>query len=240
MGYKCSSCGCNNCNCSCNSSACDSTGCPTKLDFSCIIYHKFGNKVTELDGLDLGNFSTLELVIETIDEYIKQLDVTIWELPILRAEYTINTLQQFGQSVDTELGELQAEIDALSLLVNVPLVANDSTTIDFTTSGTLGHTLTGSVIVSPTVGNQLSILGDGLYSQPQTLAIDYINKTMSISDGNEVSFASLVCGVGGYLGEFSGSDPAAADGQYWFRTDLAVADGLRIRLDGNVRTIPTT
>lgn len=46
----------------------------------------------------------------------------------------------------------------------------------------------------------------------------------------------------GYLGAVA-SDPVLADtanGQYWFRTDLPAADGLRIKLNGSFRTIPTT
>jgi hypothetical protein len=42
-------------------------------------------------------------------------------------------------------------------------VANDTSTIDFTTSGTLGHTLTGSVKISATVGNTIVANADGLY-----------------------------------------------------------------------------
>jgi hypothetical protein len=44
----------------------------------------------------------------------------------------------------------------------------------------------------------------------------------------------------GYLGEVTSDPVGAVNGQYWFRTDLAVANGLRIKLNGSVRTIPTT
>ena len=39
----------------------------------------------------------------------------------------------------------------------------------------------------------------------------------------------------GYLGEVTGADPTAENGQYWFRTDL---DQLFIKLNGSTRQIP--
>lgn len=48
----------------------------------------------------------------------------------------------------------------------------------------------------------------------------------------------------GSLEHFKGNvnaDPTTlVDGDYWFRTDLAAADGLKIRVNGTTRTIPTT
>lgn len=44
-----------------------------------------------------------------------------------------------------------------------PFVANDSATIDFTTSGNLSHTMTGNVRISGDAGNQVVVRGDGLY-----------------------------------------------------------------------------
>lgn len=43
------------------------------------------------------------------------------------------------------------------------LVAVDTSTINFTTSGTKGHNLTGSVKVSSVAGNEIEILSDGLH-----------------------------------------------------------------------------
>lgn len=45
-----------------------------------------------------------------------------------------------------------------------PLTVVDTTTIDFTASGTKGHTLTGSVKRSSTAGNIIQINSDGLYA----------------------------------------------------------------------------
>lgn len=44
-----------------------------------------------------------------------------------------------------------------------PLTANDSSTVDFTTSGTSSHTLTATVKISATAGNALVANADGLY-----------------------------------------------------------------------------
>jgi hypothetical protein len=217
-------------------------GCPIQLDFTCVIYHKNNNVLSNLSSIGLNNGATLELFAETVAGLVGPLNVEDWSLPYLREapnSYTINNIEQFGEAVDTEFADIQDQIDTLSAAAAVSLTANDSTTINFSTSGTLDHTLTGSVIFSATVGNQASAAGDGLMVTPQTLSVSVIDKTLSISDGNTVSLAGLTCGVGGFLGNFV-ADPTAINGQYWFRTDLPAADGLRIYLDGNVRTIPTT
>jgi len=124
-----------------------------KLDTTCIIYHKSNNEQTELDNLDLQNGSTLELILNTIDDYIGQIKANNWNFPILEDElgYTINTLQQFATAVDEMIGFLE-------------------------------H-FKGNVIADPTGLN---------------------------------------------------------DGDYWFRTDLLAANGLRIQVNGTTRTIPTT
>jgi hypothetical protein len=51
----------------------------------------------------------------------------------------------------------------LSFLTPTALVANDSSTIDFTTSGTAGHTLTAAVKISATAGNTVTANADGIY-----------------------------------------------------------------------------
>lgn len=147
------SCNCNQSPCPPKPCGCDSSGCLVKLDTTCIIYHKNMNEQTQLENLDLENGSTLELILNTIDDYIGQIKANDWEFPVLEDElgYTINTLQQFATAVDEMIGLLE-------------------------------H-FKGNVGADP-------------------------------SDLN--------------------------DGDYWFRTDLAAANGLRIRVNGTVRTIPTT
>lgn len=64
----------------------------------------------------------------------------------------------------------------------VNLTANDSTTIDFTTSGTANHTLTGSVILSPNANNSLTSAGNGLYvSSPVITPVDSQSVDLTVS-----------------------------------------------------------
>lgn len=130
---------------------CNNTGCLVKLDTTCIIYHKNNNDLTQLTALGLTNGATLELILNTIDDYIEQLKLNELTLPILDVTYTINTLHQFATAVDTEIGLLRK-----------------------------------------------------------------------------------------YLGNQTSDPVSAVNGDYWFRTDEPVADGLKIKLNGSVRTIPTT
>lgn len=51
------------------------------------------------------------------------------------------------------------------------LVATDTSTIDFTTSGVSGHNLTGSVKVSAVAGNQIVVQADGLYVDVSALDV---------------------------------------------------------------------
>lgn len=218
----------NDCNC-CG-------GCPVNLDMSCVFYHKDNNKVTELDGLSFSNGATLEIIIESIDEKVKQLNVSGFDLPCLRVSYVVNTTQQFAEAVDTELCLIKASIDDLSDDTATELVANDSATIDFNTSGTLDHTITGSVKLSATAGNRLTEELDGIYVDGQILSIDYSAKTISISDGNTLSFASLMAGTNGFLGNLA-SEPSATDGQYYYNT---TSNLLRMKLNGSYKTITTS
>jgi len=227
-------------NCGCNPvQFCDPcstpAGCPIQLDFSCVIYHKDNNAVSELDGLAMTNGATLEAVIEAIDEKVKLLTVTGWSLPYLRATYVVNTLQQFAQSVDIELDLLRTDINTALASATTSLTANDSATIDFTTSGSLDHTLTGSVKLSTNVsGNRITAQTDGLHVSAQTLSVNTTNKTISISDGNTVSFAAALSSASGFLGNLASDPSSPVDGQYWWRTDTSA---LRIQLNGITRTI---
>jgi hypothetical protein len=232
-------CGCSS-STSCNSCS-TPAGCAIQLDFSCILYHKDNNDVSELDGLSMTNGATLEAVIEAIDEKVKQLNVPSFTLTYLRASYVVNTLQQFAQSVDTELDLLRTDIDTSLASSQTFLVATDSATIDFTVSGTLNHSLTGSVKLSSAVsGNRLTAQADGLHVTAQTLSVNASTKELTISDGNTVSIASILSSASGWLGNLASDPSSPTDGQYWFRTDLSASAGLRIRLNGNTRTITTS
>jgi hypothetical protein len=203
---------------------------------SCVFYHKDNDKLTELDGLNFTNGATLEIIIEAIDEKIKDLDVVDFNLPCLRIGYVINTLKQFSEAVDTELCLIKDSITELESEVATPITANDSATIDFSTSGTLDHTITASVKLSATSGNRLTEELDGIYVDGQILSIDYDAKTITISSGNTLSFASLMSGTLGFLGNLA-DDPSATDGQYWYNT---TSNLLKIKVNGLVKTITTS
>lgn len=240
MSTWCSSHSCYSNVCGCHS-ACDPcaipSSCPIQLDFSCVIYHKSNNEVTELDGLNFNNGATLEAVIEAIDEKVKQLTVTDFTLAYLRASYVVNTLQQFAEAVDSELSDLSDAIDAATAASGTALTVIDTASIDFTASGTLSHTLTGSVKLSTAVSdNLITLQSDGLHVAPQTLSVDYSAKTLTVSTGNTVSFASLLSSSSGWLGNLA-SDPSATDGQYYWNTSTPA---LRIKVNGVWRTIATS
>lgn len=218
----------------------NSCGCPEQPDANCVIYHKYNNIVSGLINLNLGNGSTLQLILDTIDTQLGYINVGNWALPFLRSEgFTLNTLPQFGIAVDTELQTIAGEITVLQGLVGTPITPIDSTSVNLTVSGLQNHTLRADVNISATSGNTLVVLGDGLYANAQTLSINTVNKTLSISQGNTVDFSALLCQAG-WLGDVTADPTGVGDGNYWFRTDLSAANGLRIRVNGTTRTIPTT
>jgi hypothetical protein len=238
-------------NCGCNStttfpvvSICDpcnsNTGCPIQLDWDCSIYHKDNNEVTNLTNLGLANGATLNQFAEAVDTYIGEIKAQDYNLPCLSATYTINSLQEFAEAVDTVLCELTDDITTVSGSVATPITPVDTQSINLTVSGTLNHTLQADAIISPNSGNRLSIQSNGLFASPQILSVNYSTKELTIVGGNTVSLTALFTPVSGFLGNVTADPSSPLDGQYWFRTDLSAASGLRIQLDGNVRTITTS
>jgi hypothetical protein len=220
---------------SCCASSCEN-GCPVQLDFSCVLYHKDNNETTELDGLELTNGATLELVIETIDEKVKEMNLALVSLPVLEATYVVNTITQFSQAVDTELGLMAADIATALAASQEELAVTDSATIDFTASGTLNHSLTASVKLSAVASNRVTAQLDGIHVAPQTLSVNTTTKELTISDGNTVNIGSLVAAAPAFLGNVE-EDPSAVDGQYWYNT---AEEALKIKVGGLIKTITTT
>lgn len=228
------SCGCNSTPCL---TICDSeTGCPVQLDFSCVLYHKSNNDITGLTNLGLSNGATLNQFADLVDVYIGQIKASAFTLPCLRDDYTINSLKQFAEAVDTELCAIKTTLGGVDEVTETSLTAVDSPSINLTVSGTANHTVKADAIISPTAGNRLSILSDGLYASPQTLSVNYATKELTIVGGNTVNLASLSCGVGGFLGNVT-SDPSAIDGQYWYNT---TSSQLKIKVGGAIKVITTT
>jgi hypothetical protein len=105
---------CHNCGCpSYVPCSCTATGCPILLDSACVIYHKDLNVTSGLIGLNLGNGSTLQLILDSIDVKLRNLTVADWDLSCLRVDYVINSIQQFAEAMDTELCLLKARVAAL-------------------------------------------------------------------------------------------------------------------------------
>lgn len=95
-----------------NDCGCDNS-CPLTLDFKCVLYNKFNQEATALDGLNLSNGATLKVVIEQIDDKIKELNLINHTLIYLRTKYTINTLTQFTTAVNLELSAINDRLVAL-------------------------------------------------------------------------------------------------------------------------------
>jgi len=104
-------------------------------------------------------------------------DATTTETPLVATDSTSIDFTQSGVNGHTFTGEIIldpsllniAQITANGLLVSSasiqdPITPIDTQTIDLTISGTTGHTLRADVIISPTAGNGLVSLANGLYS----------------------------------------------------------------------------
>jgi hypothetical protein len=223
----------------CAPSPCNNPGpCPIQLDFQCIIYHKDNNSVNNLGPIGLNNGATLQLFAETIAPPVGLvLNVPNYTIPYLRSKYTITNIQQLIQDVDIELGLQSSAIAGLTTLIGQPIGTNNTPAINLAASGPNGHTLTATLELSATTPNQASILSDGLYVAPQNLAYNTSTKALSISDGNSVSLASLVCGVIGFLGNVATDPTGNLDGQYWYNT---TSNLLKIQVNGVIKTITTS
>ncbi len=221
--------------CSCNCSTCQDD-CPLTLDFKCLIYNKSGNDINHLEGLGLNNGATLRLFAEMVDEKIKQLNFLNTSLPYIRSNNLVNSLQQFATSVDHELEALSDSIATIVDLSNVSVSAVDTNSIDMSASGTLNHTISSSLKVSPQSNNLLSVLSDGVYVSPQTISVNYSAKTISISNGNTIDLSGIVCTPSGYLGNIASDPSSSVDGNIWYNT---TQNKLKIKANGVIKEIPT-
>jgi len=216
------------------------TGCPIQLDWDCSIYHKDNNEVTNLTNLALTNGATLNQFAEAVDPYIGQIKAANFNLPCLRADYTINSMKEFAEAVDTQLCQLSSDIDTVAGEVTTPITVTDTQSVNLTASGSLSHTLQADVKISAGSGNRLSIQSDGLFASPMVLTVDYNAKTIGLVGSNTVNVAALFSPVSGFLGNVTSDPTTPLDGQYWYRTDIGLATGLKIRLNGTTRTITTS
>lgn len=98
----------------------------------------------------LGNIISANSQIVTCAQYASQLCNTLATLASGGA-VTLGVTQVVGADCNTYV------------IPETPFVANDTTTIDFTTSGAFGHVLTGVVRISVDAGNIIEVHPDGLY-----------------------------------------------------------------------------
>lgn len=87
--------------------------CPLQLDASCVSYHLYNMDKTRLKTLGLSNKSTLELILETIDDKIGVLgvDVSDFDLECLRQNFVINSVKDFLEAADEKACEVEEELE---------------------------------------------------------------------------------------------------------------------------------
>lgn len=123
------------------------------------------------------NITVLNTKIDTINIPVITNDC----IGILPSDTLKQILQKIVNYVDCNI---TAPVD------NSPsIVAIDSSTIDFVTSGTKNHNITASVKVSTSAGNTLQVLGNGLFvptpptQVPQVLGFNSSTRIVSLSNG---------------------------------------------------------
>lgn len=110
--------------------------------------------------------------------------------PTQRPNYAIPVLDWINERI--EEGDI-----ILPITPETNLSVIDTSTIDFSVSGTANHTLTGNVKISPNIGNQISSLSNGLFvpaSNPETVltAIDSSSINFSVSGTNNHTITGSV------------------------------------------------
>lgn len=95
-----------------------------------------------------------------------------------------------------------------------PFVSVDSSTIDFTTSGVLGHTLTGVVRVSGQPGNSLTVNSDGLYVSQNSETPFQALDTSTIDFTTSGTLNHILAGAVRVSGDAGNSLTIRADGLY--------------------------
>lgn len=100
--------------------------------------------------------------------------------PTQRPNYAIPVLDWINERI------IEGDI-IFPITPETSLTANDSSSIDFTTSGTANHTLTGVVKVSGNAGNQLSIVSNGLFVPTPTIPSE---TPLTANDSSTIDFST--------------------------------------------------
>ena len=131
---------------------------------------------------------------------LTNLTIADYETPIVvidtpTIDFTASSVNNHTITADVKVSEvsgnaIEVKPDGLysPLFVETPetpLVATDTTTINFTTSGTAGHALTGAVNISSTAGNILTSNGTGLYVPNQIALglVEYADNAAAVTAG---------------------------------------------------------
>jgi hypothetical protein len=136
-----------------------------------------GNHTIEADvniSADSGN----SLSIETDGLYVSAPDITVSDTATVNL--TASGLDNHTLQADVKISavggnQIIAQVDGIyapaASLSETAITVNDSSTIDFTASGTSNHTITGSVIIDPAVDNIISSTGSGIYASGSSFAL---------------------------------------------------------------------
>jgi hypothetical protein len=215
---------------------CGNNGCPVIIDTVCAIYHKDNSQISQLKNLGLPNGSPAQLIFDTIDGQLGNINVGNWSLPFLKGIYTpLTTLPQFGLAVDTQLSLLTDAVEALQS--GATFSSNNTDSVDIILSGAFNNHIEANVNISATSGNRVSIVADGLLVPPQGLSVDYTAKTLTITDGNTVELAPLLTSPAGFLGNLASDPSSPEDGDYWWNTS---SNQLKISVNGGTIKVITT
>lgn len=215
--------------------------------------------VNTIAGHLIGTYTSEDATVVDINE-------TVTSLAYNAGTNILSFTDETGTVTDVDLTALAVDINVASLAYNpvtgeitltetdstthvidigpfaeTTFTANDSSTIDFTTSGTSNHTLTGVVKVSATAGNQLSTNADGLYvaeNDNQTLSLS--GNSLTIAGGNTVVLpADVVTTVTNTITGHKIADYTNESGAVVAIDETVTALGTPT-LAGNILTIPYT
>ena len=125
------------------------------------------------------------------------------------ANHTISAAVNVSATVDNQITiEPDGLYVAAASLSETPIVATDSTSIGFSTSGTSDHEITAEVIIDPSVNNILIDTGSGLFVDGSSVTIG--NNSVGdaqLRDSNPYSIIGRSAGTNGDPGDIvAGSD----------------------------------
>lgn len=140
-----------------------------------------------------GRINTINSSITAINSSYTSLNSEVSNIKYPNILDNANVGFTVNDTINTVLQKIVTKFNTISNTpVNSPsIIANSSSSIAFSLSGSLNHTISANVRISNYLNNRIQLLQDGLYVAPtsntsnQTLSI--IGNQLSISNGNTVS-----------------------------------------------------